>query len=275
MNLINYLKMYDEINEKTKQFLTKPYRILTVIFCQSNLFIILFNIFFIKSKNKDIKFLKYSFCGIIFMESVASIFYTIFRYTDNSLAFEFIYSLLLTVEFYFILLYIYHIFNNSEISKLARKTKLIQPIKICIIFYIFIFSYDAFSFLNKKVINIIQSMTNLCGILILYIYLRHKIKEIQNNLEVKAFLNKRIFSYLKFINNSSLYYLTIYNIIKLLSIFLFNQVNLLYIEIALNTIKVAFKYFMFFFFSAITYQLSNKKPNLVFDEAIKITLDSN
>ena len=66
-----------------------------------------------------------------------------------------------------------------------------------------------------------------------------------------------------------------YNVIKLLSIFLINQVNLLYVEIGLNTIKMAFKYFMYFFFLAIIYQLSNKKPNFIFDETIKIALDNN
>ena len=267
--------MYDEILEKTKLFMKKPNRILTFIFCQLNFFVILFTIFFIKARNKEIKYLKYSFCLIIFMDTISSIFYTIFRYTDNDLIFEFILSFFLTVEFYFILLYIYHIFNNSETSKLARKTKLIQPIKICIIFYVVIFSYDAIPFLNKKGINIFQSITNLCSLLILYIYLKKKIKEIQNNLEARAFLNKKIFNYLKSINNSCLFYLTMYNVIKLLSIVLFYQINLLYVEIGLNTIKMAFKYYMYFFFLAIIYQLSNKKPNFVFDETIRISLDNN
>lgn len=275
MNLINYLNMYDEILEKTKLFMKKPNRILTFIFCQLNFFVILFTIFFIRARNKEIKYLKYSFCAIIFMDSISSVFYAIFRYSDNDLIFEFILSFFLTIEFYFILLYIYNIFNNSETSKLARKTKLIQPIAICIIFYIVIFSYDAIPLLNKKAINILQSIINLCGLLILFTYLKKKIKEIQNNLEARAFLNKKIFNYLKFINSSCLFYLAMYNVIKLLSIFLINQVNLLYVEIGLNTIKMAFKYFMHFFFLAIIYQLSNKKPNFIFDETIKIALDNN
>ena len=267
--------MYDEIIEKTKQFLKKPNRILTIIFSQFNVFIILFTIFFIRSRNKDIKFLKYSFCGSIFMDTISCIFYTLFRYTNNNLVFEFILSLFLSIQFYFILLYIYHIFNSSETSKLARKTRLIQPIKICIVFYIVIFSYDTLPFLNKKRINIFQSITNLCGLLFLFLYLKRKIKEIQNNLVTRAFLNKRIFNYLKFLNTACLCYLTLYNITKLLSIFLFYQVNILYVEIGLNTIKTAFKYFLYFFFLAIIYQLSNKKPVFIFDETIKIALDNN
>lgn len=267
--------MYEEIMEKTNLFLKKPNRILTLIFTQLNLFIILFTIFFIRTRNKDIKFLKYCFCGIVFIDSISSIFYTIFRYIDNNLVFEIILSFFLSIEFYFILLYIYHIFNNSETSKLARKTKLIQPIRICIIFYIVIFSYDALPFLNKKRINIFQSITNLCGLVFLYIYLKRKIKEIQINLETRAFLNKKIFNYLKFINTSGLFYLTLYNVIKLFSIILFYQINYLYVEIGLNTIKTAFKYFMYFFFLGIIYQLSNKKPTITFDETIKIALDNN
>ena len=275
MKLINYLNMYEDIIERTNQFLKKPNRILTIIFSLINLFIILFTIFFIRSRNKDLKFLKYSFCGIIFMDTVSNIFYAIFRYTDNILVFEFIFSLFVSIQFYFILLYVYHIFNNSETSKLARRTKLIQPIKICTIFYIIIFSYDVLPFLNKKIINIIQSITNLCGLVFLYIYLKRKIKEIQNNLEARAFLNKKIYNYLKFTNSSGLIYLTIYNVTKLLSIFLFYQINIIYAEIGLNTIKTAFKYFMYFFFLAIIYQLSNKKPVIFFDETIKISLDNN
>ena len=258
-----------ELTKEDKQNFEKANMILTYIFSVFNLFIIIFVLFIFSSQTKNIRFLKLKLFGLIFIDSISLILYSIIK-DDESLTYELFFSVLYSIEFYIYISFLYQIFNNTEISKLSKGVELISPFQIFILFILIIFSYYKFSFLYREIVNCIQYILILSSLILLYKYFNNTIKIISSHLKSNDIKNRKIYYYLKILNNTSLILLFCYIIIKIIIIFVHNQYYKVFLEVGLNTINQGLKYFIFILFEIIIYTLNNKIYKINFDETIGI-----
>ena len=260
--------MKTELTEEDKDNYEKANMILSYIFTVFNLFIIIMSLF-ISTNTKNIRFLKLKLFGLIFIDSISLILYTIFK-NEESLSYELLFSALNSIKFYFFISFLYQIFNNTKISKTAKELQLINPFQIFILFILIIFSYSKFSFLYPEIVNCIQYIIILSCLIFFYKYFKNTIKIISSNIKVNDIRNIQIYYYLKILNNISLILLFCYNIIKMIIIFIPNQYFKVFLEVGLNTINQGLKYFMFFLFTFIIYTLNHKNYKEYLDETIRI-----
>jgi len=265
----NIYKMDSELTEEEKENFEKANLILSYIFSIFNLLIVIFSLFLLTSKKKNIRILKYKLFGLIFIDSISLIIYQIFK-NEDSLYFELLFSGLNSIEFYFFISFLYQIFNNTEISKLAKKVELINPFQIYILFLLIIFSYYKFSFLYRELVNCIQYFIIIGCLIFFYKYLKYIIITISSHLISNDLPNKKIYYYLRILNNIGLFLLLCYNIIKLISVFIHNQFLKIILDIGLNTINQGLKYFIFLLFGIIIYTLNHKVYKINFDETVGI-----
>ena len=260
--------MKTELTEEDKDNYEKANMILSYIFTVFNLFIIIMSLF-ISTNTKNIRFLKLKLFGLIFIDSISLILYTIFK-NEESLSYELLFSALNSIKFYFFISFLYQIFNNTKISKTAKELQLINPFQIFILFILIIFSYSKFSLLYPEIINCIQYIIILSCLIFFYKYFKNKIKIISSKIKINDIRNIKIYYYLKILNNISLILLFCYNIIKMIIIFIHNQYLKVFLEVGLNTINQGLKYFMFFLFMFIINILNHKIYIGNLDETIRI-----
>ena len=91
--------MKTELTEEDKDNYEKANMILSYIFTVFNLFIIIMSLF-ISTNTKNIRFLKLKLFGLIFIDSISLILYTIFK-NEESLSYELLFSALNSIKFYF------------------------------------------------------------------------------------------------------------------------------------------------------------------------------
>ena len=261
--------MNPELTEEDRQSFDKANIILSYIFSIFNLFIIIFSLFIISSKTKNIRFLKLKLFGIIFIDSISLILYTIIN-NEETFIHELLFSALYSIEFYFCISFLYQIFNNTEMSRLSKGVELISPFQIFIFFILIIFSYYKFSFLYREIVKCIQYIIILSSLLLLYKYFNNTINIISSHLRSNDFKSRKIYYYLKILNNISIILLFCYNVVKMVIIFIHNQYYKIFLEVGLNTINQGLKYFIFILFEVIIYTMNTKRYKFNADETIGI-----
>jgi hypothetical protein len=262
--------MNEESEENTKQILDKANMILSYIFSLFNFFIIIISHYILKAKSNNLKLLKIKLFALIIIDSISSLMYINYRFYFDLFFYELFFSILTSIEFYLFISFIYQIFNTTEISQNSKSLKLINPIQLCVLFLLQIFSYYKFTYLYSLFLIILQRIIIFICIALLYRHLRNAITTISIRLLSKDLQNKKIYYYLKIINLVGLIFMLCNNTVQAFLFMVKNNSSQMYIKIALNSINYGIKYFIFILFEVIIYTLSNSYYKNNTDEIINI-----
>ena len=243
------------------------------VFLGSNICIIFVLIFLIRSRKKNIRMLKYKLFALMILDSMLFFIYeNIIKnltYIFNPIVGDILFACLSSIEFYLFISFIYQIFNCTEISKLAKKIVLIDPLLLTFLFLFVTFSYHKYLNLFPEIIKIVEHIIILCCITLLYRYLRDKTKIIKNNLLPKDINSAIAFNSLKKLNSIGFLFIVCYYALKIITKYM-PKIFFIMIYIILNGINFLFKYFIFFSFAIMIYQLNEKRIEIKTDETYKI-----
>ena len=247
------------MNEESNINFKKAKKILGYIFLFFNIIIIFISSFLLQSKTKSKKMLKLKLFIFIILDSISVFLFDKYGHIINPIVSDILIACLSSIEFYIFLSFIYQIYNNTEISVLAKKIVLIDPLHLSFLFLFVIFSYHKYSQLFK-IINTIENIIILCCIILLYRYLRNITKTIRNNLLPRDIESAYVFYSLRMLNSICFLLMVCYYGLKLIIIYSPERFQL-YINIALEIIKFGLKYSIFVIFGIIIY-LFNKNLNI-------------
>ena len=166
-----------------------------------------------------------------------------------------------TSQFFLILSFLEQILDNIHASNQQYAYKQVNTIGLSILFFLFIFSYDKFSYSFSKHLCFIQSIINLGCLFKLYEYLRDIILIIVEGINNSKVERSFIYSFIKNLPLSSLEFFVIFYCLKIISLFIENSLYLIYIKIIIIIIKETSKYFVFFIVGAILFILSKDNNN--------------
>ena len=232
--------------------------ILSYFYFIFNIIIIFLCLYLVQSKNEFMKILKYKLFTLIILDSIS---FSLFEnFTKNLISIfnekviDIIFVCLSSIEFYIFLSFIYQIYDNAKISKLAKKKILINPVYLSFLFIFVIFSFHKYTKIYKT-LNSIENIIILCCITLLYRYLRNITKTIKNNLLPRDIKSAYIFYSLRMLISICFLLMVCYYALKLI-IILTPQIYKIYVNIALYTVNFVFKFYIFVFFAVIIYQFN-------------------
>lgn len=252
----------------------KAILILSYVIININILSIFISLIVIKCKTKNIKKLRSKLFGLIIIDSIIVLLSTNLMSFLPSLINELFSICFNLIEFYLLLSFIYQIINNTEISKLAKKVKLVNPIYFINIYLILVFPYH--KYIDSKIISIFQHQASLICLILLYRYLRNIFKKTASHLLSIDFRTKTIYIYLNRLNLYCLIFIFCYNSTRFLSILMFNDNDndnpyAVYFGIALTTFKIGTKFFVIIIFNVIIYSLNKTNfKNYIIDENMEI-----
>ena len=151
---------------------------------------------------------------------------------------------------------------------MSKKADLINPIKICLTFFIITFSYDPLFYSYYYLMNFIYFikypiMEYFC--IIFYRYLRRIIVYIINNMMEKDFVSKKIYNGLFVSNNIFITFISLYNFGNFIVPSISNDFYITYINLEIKFILEILKYFFYVLFIMIIFNLKKnneyKKPS--------------
>ena len=260
----------DEEEEKTKEILEKANMILSYIFSLLNIIILIISFYILRTKTKNLIFLKYKLFALIIIDSISSLLYINYRQNLNLFFSEILFSILMSVEFYLFLSFIYQIFNSTEMSQNSKGIGLINSLQLCLLFLLQIFSYHKFSYLYSQILNIIQRIINFVCLILFYRYLKNAITTINVRLMSKDLQNRKVYYYLKISNVIGLIFFLCNTIIQLIYFSIKNESYQMYVTVIFNSINYGFKYFIFILFEVIIYTLGKDYFKNNTDEQVNI-----
>lgn len=241
--------------------------ILTVLFAIVDFIIIIFSLFNKNFKNKKIYLLKYKLFALFIIDISIRILYVNKYYEVKSLFIEFLFSVLISIQFFLILSFLEQVYNNTKLTKKGQFFSKLNKNYICIVFLIVTFPYEKFSS-SKKNSVLFQSVIIIYCIYVLYIRIKNKINKIfQNIIKQTSIHNKNIYLFLLGSPVSCLILFLSYYILRILFLYILNPEFIVYENITLKVIKDSSKYFLFFILEIILYLLSknNRKEELIDD----------
>ena len=226
--------------------------IITLIFAMLDLIIIIISLLNLKSHNYNILKLKHKIIKLFIIDIIIRILYTR-KYNKWTIYKEILLTVLNTSQFYLIISFFDEILYDSKVSKLKKSNDKAKRVKLCILFFIFTFSYEKMTYppsvtyyfyikINKLIL-LLECFVILYCIYKIYNELKIKIIEIGNNIINRSPL-------------SSLTLFMIYYILTLCFLFIKKPVFLIYANIVLNIIMNSAKLFTFFICEAIIYVLN-------------------
>ena len=251
-------------NNFNKAILILSYAVIEINICS-----IFISLIAIKCRSKNIKKLRNKFFGLIIVDSIIVLLSTNILSFFHSLIIELFSICFSLIEFYLLLSFIYQIINNTEISKLAKKVKLINPIYLIITYFIVNLPYH--KYLDSKIISIFQNLVTLICLILFFRYLRNIFKTTSSNLLSIDFRTKKVYIYLNNLNLICLIFIVCYISTKFLSILMINNTYEVYCGIALTIFKVGTKYFALIILNVIIYSLNKTNfKNYIVDENMEI-----
>jgi len=239
--------------------------IITLIFAMIDLIIIIISLLNLKSHNYNILKLKKKIIKLFIIDIIIRILYTR-KYNKWTIYKEILLTVLNTSQFYLIISFFDEILYDSKVSKLKKSNDKAKRVKLCILFFIFTFSYEKMTYppsvtyyfyikINKLIL-LLECFIILYCIYKIYKELKIKIIEIGNNIINQSQKKKRIYLIIIGSPLSSLTLFMIYYILTLCFLFIKKPVFLIYANIVLNIIMNSAKLFTFFICEAIIYVLN-------------------
>ena len=249
--------METEVDKETKQRFAKIESKICYIFISFNVIMIIISFFMFYSKNKNIQKLRNKLILLISTDILSLIFTCIINNNINWFVIEIFYSLFNSIEFYLFFSFIYNIFFITSVSKTAKEVELINLNHLSLCFLLLVFSYNKLTEVYSQLINIIQIVLILCGLLLLSNTIEDIIKTMDGNIMTNDKNNKKVYYYLKFLNKFCLFTLALYSVTKFIYYSIENEWYLLYLEVLLNIISHGLYYFIYIIFAVIIF-ISNK-----------------
>ncbi len=245
--------------------------ILTIIFIILDFLILLIFFILLKSMDENIKLLKLKLFSIVSIDIITRILIIKTYYIPNDLFKEVFFSVMPACQFHLILSFLNQLLNDYQSKNKNNSTEKVSSYELSILFFLFTFSYDKFSYSFSKHLCFLQCFINLGLIIKLYEYLKSIVLEIIENIENKDYQRKMIYLFIKNLPLSSLEFFIIFYLLKIFSIFVENSSYLIYIRIIIIIVKETSKYFAFFIIGAILFVSDkNSERKIVADESINI-----
>jgi hypothetical protein len=211
----------------------------------------------ILTKKQNIRALKIKFFLFFAIDIITRLFYIMTYYYSNKLLKEIFFSIMSASQFFLIISSLDQILDTKEFSFLASFTTKANPLELSILFFLFIFSYDKFSYSFSKYISFLQAILILICIYKLYNYLKLIILVIVEGINYNKNQNFLIYSFIKNLPFSSFQFFIGFHILKIMTLFVENTFYLIYMKIILVILKETSKYFAIFILGAILFILDN------------------
>ena len=243
--------MKEEVDEETKHIFKKIETEICHIFTILNAIMIIISFLKFHSKTKNLQKLNNKLILLISFDILTLLFYVLYNKNINWFLGEIFYSLCNSIEFYLFFSFIYHIFFNTDLPKIENEVEIINLKNLCLCFPLLIFSYHKFSELYSQMINIVQYIFILSGLVLLCNHLESNIKTIKANLTADDLKNKKIYYYLQFLDKLCLFGLLIYNITKFTYKSIENDLYILCLEILLIVINHSLYFCIYIIFFVI------------------------
>ena len=249
------------VSEKDIDSFENADTILTFFLIFIDIIILLIYSFYLKSKNHTIKLLKLKLISLFAIDIIIRLLYIKTYYHANTIFKEIFFSGMPTSQFFLILSFLEQILNNIYFTNQIYSFKQVNSIELSFLFFLFIFSYDKFSYSFSKHLCFLQSIINLGCVFKLYEYLRDIILIIVEGINNNKIEISFIYSFIKNLPLSSLELYVIFYCLKIISLFIENSLYLIYIKIIILIVKEASKYFVFFILGSILYILGKDNNN--------------
>lgn len=253
------------VSEKDIDSFENADNILTFFLTFLDIIILLIYLLHLKSENHAIQLLKLKLISIFAIDIIIRLLYIKTYYHANNIFKEIFFSGMPTSQFYLILSFLDQILNNIYISNTKYIVKQVNSIELSFLFFLFIFSYDKFSYSFSKHLCFLESIINLGCVFKLYEYLRDIILIIVEGINNRKVEISLIYSFIKNLPLSSLEFYVIFYCLKIISLFIENSLYLIYIKIIILIVKETSKYFVFFILGSIIFILTkyynNKNPS--------------
>ena len=262
------------VNEDDIDNFEKGDVILTIIFIILDILILFILFIMLKSKNENIKLLKLKFFTLFSIDIIVRILIIKTYFHPNDLFKELFFSVMPAYQFYIILSFLYQLLDDYRAKDENNSKEKVNSYELSILFFLYTFSYDKFSYSFSKHLCFLQCFINLGLIIKLYEYLKYIVLEITENLEHKDYQRKMIYLFIKNLPLSSLQFFIIFYILKIFSIFVENSSYLIYIRIILIIVKETSKYFVFFIIGAILFISDRNSEKIIAEENININKNS-
>lgn len=236
---------------------------LTYFFSLFDIFILAISFYFIKSRNETSKMLKQKLLTLLAIDIIMRLLFIRTYYHAHTLYKEIFFSGMASSQFLLILLFLEQIINDNQIlSEYDNENNTIRhlnPYELSFLFFLFIFSYDKFSYSFSRHLCFLQSIINIGCIFKLYEYLRDIVSIIVENISHADIQKGLLYSFIKNLPLSSLEFFVAYYILKIVSLFIENTLYLIYIKIIIIILKETSKYFVIFILGAILYIMNKDK----------------
>ena len=243
------------------------------IFSFINIIILIFSISNLKSKKNNINLLKNKYFSFFVIDVIIRILYITTYYHSNIFLKEIFFSFMPTSQFFLIISFLEQILNYEELLYLSNSLKKANSIELCILFFLFNFSYDKFSFSFSKHISFLQSIVNLGCIYKLYEYLNEIVIIIIDGINSKNSQGFNPYYFIKNLPLSCLFFYIVFHILKILIIFVNNTLYLIYMKIILIILKETSKYFIILILGAILFLIDRKNLNFETNKNNKKNVD--
>ena len=254
--------MNSYVNEDDLESFESGDIMLTYFFSFFDIFIITISYFILKSKKENLKMLKFKFFSLLIIDIIIRLLYIRTYYHPNSILKEIFFSVMPSCQFFLILSFLEQALTDTIISKERIYTDKVNSIELSILFLLYIFSYDKFSYSFSRHICLVQCVINLWCLYKLYEYLKIFILEIVENIKHENYQNNIIYSFIKNLPLSSFQFFVLYYLLKICSIFIENSLYFIYINIILIIVKEASKYFIIFILELILFLIDkNNREN--------------
>jgi hypothetical protein len=259
------------VNEDDIDSFEKGDILLTIIFIILDILILFIFFILLKSKDENIKLLKLRMFTLFSIDIIVRILIIKTYYHPNDFFKEVFFSVMPACQFHLILSFLNQLLNDNQSKNENNSTEKVNSYELSILFFLYTFSYDKFSYSFSKHLCFLQSFINLGLIFKLYEYLKNILLEIIENIEHKDYQRKTIYLFIKNLPYSSLAFFIIFYLLKIFSIFVENSLYLIYIRIILIIVKETSKYFVFFILGAILFVSDkNCERKIIAEENINI-----
>jgi len=245
--------------------------ILTIIFIILDILILFISFILLKSKIENIKSLKLKFFSLVSIDIIIRILFIKTYYLPDYLLKEAFFTIMPTFQFYLIISFLNQLLNFYQLKNENNSIEYTNSYELSILFFLFSFSYDKFSYSFSKHLCFLQCFINLGLIIKLYEYLKNILLDIIEKIEHKDYQRKIIYSFIKNLPLSSLEFFIFFYLLKIISIFIENSSYLIYIRIILIIVKETSKYFVFFILGSIIFVSDrNSERKIIAEENINI-----
>ena len=247
--------------------------ILCCIFLSFNIILLLICGKMFNIKDRLIQSLKSKLYVIVIFDNIMIIYLTIKKFFEQTIPIIIFFLISNTVEYAYLLLFIYQVINNTKMLKDSPKIPLKDPILLSLLFFLTIFPYHELFQIFSKLIYILETLIFGGFLIFLYKYFQKTLIQIGNNIVKNDYVSNKVYFYLEQLNLISFIAFLFYDIIAIGKVY--NGYNFQFLlKLVLRTIFEGIKYFSFAILIIILYTIKNMSVKSDREENVQILSNS-